>query len=834
MKKSLFVLFLFTSVLAFGQDTKPVSANFKQLQTPNNPAFYYFTTDSSVWVYKGTYGWTKLANANKKYSIWNHTGINNTGWATGNVLKFDAIGNLIPGSVTGGTGIALTDLFGDSPITYNNTTGHFSIGTSYTVPTAVEKGHYDTAYGWGDHSGLYKTLSDSTATTGFTRRDRLASQISTRVPISRTITATAPITIAGTTSADLTANRTIAITQSGTGSNGYLSSTDWNTFNNKQPSGSYLVAADIAGKKDIVDSTSTTGYTRRDRLASQIATRVTKNANITGATKTKITYDVKGLVTAGADATTADIAASTNKNYVTDAQAIVIGNTSGSNSGDNAVNSNYSGLVSNATHTGDATGATALSVVKIQGKSFPTLGVGDDGKYPKYDNGTNAFIMTAVSSGSMTWPLGSGIPIVSTGSSWGTTISDNSINWNKYNQWDGGSTGLTATTGRTSLGITGDIYTHNSSEYAASSHPHGNITNAGYIGTTATLPVITGTGGILQAGSFGTSAGTFAQGNDSRINNGQTAYGWGDHSGLYTPIGYKGMVGIGVGGTPGYLSSTGFANVAGTIELSGVSFTNHVHGNISNDGKIGTTTALPIITTTAGLLTTGSFGTASGSFAQGNDSRINNGQTAYGWGNHSGLYVAASLTGKVSADNGSSFGYLKSSDFTNTLGDISPNIKTINSTAVIGSGNFTLAQLAGSLTQNFNVATLGIEAGANDWSVAGSAGVLNFTSYAASVSFGTTGIISAANFQLSDRRLKQNIKPITFSNSDQIRFVQFDMKADSTHRTRYGVIAQEVEKIMPEVVYTDSKGMKSVNYIDLLISKIAELEERIKALENEK
>lgn len=47
---------------------------------------------------------------------------------------------------------------------------------------------------------------------------------------------------------------------------------------------------------------------------------VAGNGAITGATKTKITYDTKGLVTAGADATTADIADSLDKRYVTDAQ----------------------------------------------------------------------------------------------------------------------------------------------------------------------------------------------------------------------------------------------------------------------------------------------------------------------------------------------------------------------------------------------------------------------------------------------------------------------------------------------------------------------------------
>lgn len=55
--------------------------------------------------------------------------------------------------------------------------------------------------------------------------------------------------------------------------------------------------------------------------------------------------------------------------------------------------------VSNATHTGDATGATALTVVKIQGKDFPTLGAGDDQKYPKYVSASNAFVMTAIAGG---------------------------------------------------------------------------------------------------------------------------------------------------------------------------------------------------------------------------------------------------------------------------------------------------------------------------------------------------------------------------------------------------------------------------------------------------
>lgn len=64
------------------------------------------------------------------------------------------------------------------------------------------------------------------------------------------------------------------------------------------------------------------------------STKLDANGAITGATKTKITYDAKGLVTAGADATTADIADSTDRRYCTDAQKVIISNTSGTNSGD--------------------------------------------------------------------------------------------------------------------------------------------------------------------------------------------------------------------------------------------------------------------------------------------------------------------------------------------------------------------------------------------------------------------------------------------------------------------------------------------------------------------
>ena len=93
--------------------------------------------------------------------------------------------------------------------------------------------------------------------------------------------------------------------------------------------------------------------------------KVDENVAVTGATKTKITYDTKGLVTAGADATTADIADSTNKRYVTDANLTLIGNTSGTNTGDET-QSTIKTKLGAATSSVDGY-ATSTQITKLDG-----------------------------------------------------------------------------------------------------------------------------------------------------------------------------------------------------------------------------------------------------------------------------------------------------------------------------------------------------------------------------------------------------------------------------------------------------------------------------------
>lgn len=95
-----------------------------------------------------------------------------------------------------------------------------------------------------------------------------------------------------------------------------------------------------------------------------------------------------------------------------------------------------------------------------------------------------------------------------------------------------------------------------------------------------------------------------------------------------------------------------------------------------------------------------------------------------------------------------------------------------------------------------------------------------------------SGTITATDFIItSDQRLKRDIstyEPVEMN----IRFREYRLNHDPS-RKRYGVIAQEVEQTHPELVITNAEtGVKAVSYIDLLVAKIAELEKRIKQLEN--
>lgn len=103
------------------------------------------------------------------------------------------------------------------------------------------------------------------------------------------------------------------------------------------------------------------------------------NAYITTVNGTAITPSSTNGVSAATMAfndATSSIQTQLNGKQAAGTYATGTGTASGTNTGDNAVNTLYSGLVTNATHTGDATGATALTVKGINGTLLSGLATG--------------------------------------------------------------------------------------------------------------------------------------------------------------------------------------------------------------------------------------------------------------------------------------------------------------------------------------------------------------------------------------------------------------------------------------------------------------------------
>lgn len=74
-------------------------------------------------------------------------------------------------------------------------------------------------------------------------------------------------------------------------------------------------------------------------------------------------------------------------------------------------------------------------------------------------------------------------------------------------------------------------------------------------------------------------------------------------------------------------------------------------------------------------------------------------------------------------------------------------------------------------------------------------------------------------FNPSDVKLKEEIEPISDSkieNLFDLEPVEYKLKSDIKKKKHYGLIAQDVEKLYPELISDSNLGFKSVNYMELL------------------
>jgi hypothetical protein len=262
----------------------------------------------------------------------------------------------------------------------------------------------------------------------------------------------------------------------------------------------------------------------------------------------------------------------------------------------------------------------------------------------------------------------------------------------------------------------------------------------------------------------------------------------------------------------------------------GAAALSHTHGNITNAGAIGATASLPIITTTSGVLTTGSFGTAAATFCQGNDARLSDARVAsdvYAWAKAATKPTyTKSEVGLGNVDNTADAN--KSVNYATTAGTANA-LNAGNSYSVVGltvgngqnSSSITMFDSdEGNRTIHCNSNQIGFltQAGAwgawlddaNNWTAAG-----NVTAY-------------------SDARLKTNIVKITgaLDKVDQLNGYTFDRTDINTTR-QTGVIAQEVMKVLPEAVLGTEETTYAVAYgnmVGLLIEAIKELRAEVAEL----
>jgi hypothetical protein len=105
-------------------------------------------------------------------------------------------------------------------------------------------------------------------------------------------------------------------------------------------------------------------------------------------------------------------------------------------------------------------------------------------------------------------------------------------------------------------------------------------------------------------------------------------------------------------------------------------------------------------------------------------------------------------------------------------------------------------------------------------------------------------ILASGTISPSDIRYKKDIELIDhpLEKIDEIRGVTYKMKTDEfpengfSEQTQTGVIAQEVEAVLPEVVVTHTNGYKAVDYskiVPLLIEGIKELKKQNEAFKKE-
>ena len=122
------------------------------------------------------------------------------------------------------------------------------------------------------------------------------------------------------------------------------------------------------------------------------------------------------------------------------------------------------------------------------------------------------------------------------------------------------------------------------------------------------------------------------------------------------------------------------------------------------------------------------------------------------------------------------------------------------------------------------------------WFTWGRAGVAPVAALnATSGNFQTAGSVTASSFVYSsDRSLKDDITPLQSPLEKILSLSGYTFTWKANGQKDIGIIAQEVEKVFPELVHTDTKtGLKSVEYGNLVAPLIESVKSQQKTIEEQ-
>lgn len=178
----------------------------------------------------------------------------------------------------------------------------------------------------------------------------------------------------------------------------------------------------------------------------------------------------------------------------------------------------------------------------------------------------------------------------------------------------------------------------------------------------------------------------------------------------------------------------------------------------------------------------------------------------------------------------------------NVKPDANGNVALIIGTVQSVNGN--VPNSTGNVTVDVGVKTVNSNGPDSNGNVVVQAGVTSVNGKTGAVTIPTnflpltggtcTGRVYAPSFQItSDRRLKENLNiiPNALDKVHKIEGYTFNLKGTNTRSA--GVIAQELEIVLPEAVYLNDTGYYSVDYnqiIGLLVNAIKELDCKVNLL----